>query len=43
VALERADGSYRCRIYAERPRACAEFEIAGDACLTARRRVGLSA
>ncbi len=34
---------YRCRIYAERPRACAEFEVAGDACLTARRRVGLSA
>jgi hypothetical protein len=34
---------YRCRIYPERPRACADFEIAGDACLTARRRVGLSA
>lgn len=34
--------SYRCSIYAERPRACADFAVAGDACLTARRRVGLS-
>jgi Fe-S-cluster containining protein len=36
------DRPYRCRVYAERPRACADFEIAGDACLEARRRVGLS-
>jgi hypothetical protein len=40
------DGSreqpYRCRIYADRPRACAEFAVAGDACLQARRRIGLS-
>ncbi len=43
VALSGVAGSYRCRIYPERPGACAEFEIAGDACLTARRRVGLSA
>ncbi len=43
VALACADGRYRCRIYEERPRACADFEIGGDACLTARRRVGLSA
>jgi hypothetical protein len=43
VALERTAGAYRCRIYPARPRACAEFEIAGDACLAARRRVGLSA
>jgi hypothetical protein len=43
VALEHPGGVYRCRIYTERPRACADFEIAGDACLTARRRVGLSA
>lgn len=43
VALERVDERYLCRVYGERPRACAEFEIAGDACLTARRRVGLSA
>ena len=43
VALE-GDGTvgYRCQIYALRPRHCAELEIAGDACLTARRRVGLS-
>ena len=42
VALTGVAGSYRCRIYLERPHACAAFEIAGDACLTARRRVGLS-
>lgn len=44
VALD-GDGSgqaFRCRVYAERPRACAEFEVAGDACLEARRRTGLS-
>jgi hypothetical protein len=35
-------GPYRCRVYAQRPRACAEFAVAGDACLQARRRVGLS-
>lgn len=33
---------YRCRVYADRPRACADFAVAGDACLQARRRVGLS-
>jgi hypothetical protein len=33
---------YRCRIYADRPHACADFEVGGDACLEARRRVGLS-
>jgi len=45
VALEppRADGAHRCSIYADRPQACAAFPIGGDACLTARRRVGLSA
>jgi len=45
VALEgeRASaGPYRCRIYADRPRACADFAVASDACLEARRRVGLS-
>jgi hypothetical protein len=44
VALE-GDGAthaYRCSVYGERPRACAELEVAGDACLVARRRVGLS-
>lgn len=43
VALTAADGEqYRCRVYAERPQSCADFEVRGDACLEARRRVGLS-
>jgi hypothetical protein len=33
---------YRCVVYGIRPRSCTEFPIAGDACLEARRRVGLS-
>lgn len=33
---------YRCRVYEDRPRACADFALAGDACLLARRRLGLS-
>ncbi len=33
---------YLCKIYEDRPRSCADFAIAGDACLEARRRVGLS-
>jgi len=33
---------YRCRVYEDRPRACADFSLAGDACLLARRRTGLS-
>lgn len=45
VALD-GDGSaaapYRCRHYSTRPKNCGEFEVAGDACLLARRRVGLS-
>ncbi|MFT3923497.1 MAG: YkgJ family cysteine cluster protein [Myxococcales bacterium] len=40
---EQANSPYRCRVYAERPSACADFAMGGDACLTARRRVGLSA
>jgi Putative zinc- or iron-chelating domain len=40
------DGSptapFLCRHYEERPKSCAQFPIAGDACLLARRRVGLS-
>jgi hypothetical protein len=36
------EAPYRCSVYADRPRACAQFELAGDACLQARRRVGLS-
>lgn len=42
VALE-GDGEnapYLCRVYADRPKSCADFAIAGDACLEARRRVG---
>jgi hypothetical protein len=45
VALD-GDGAesnpYRCRHYATRPKNCADFEVAGDACLLARRRVRLS-
>jgi hypothetical protein len=45
VALD-GDGTaaspYRCRHYATRPKNCRDFEVAGDACLLARRRVGLS-
>jgi hypothetical protein len=33
---------YRCGVYGKRPSACREFEIGGDSCLLARRRVGLS-
>lgn len=43
VGLTRSEEGYRCTIYADRPRACADFEVGGDACLSARRRVGLSA
>jgi Fe-S-cluster containining protein len=42
VALDVGAGGHRCRVYADRPRACREFAVAGDACLEARRRVGLS-
>ncbi len=45
VALDGDGGAttpYRCRHYATRPKNCADFEVAGDACLLARRRVGLS-
>jgi len=45
VALE-GSGSpaqpYRCRVYETRPKNCGDFEVAADACLIARRRVGLS-
>lgn len=33
---------FRCRVYEVRPQSCAEFAVGGDACLQARRRVGLS-
>jgi Fe-S-cluster containining protein len=43
VALSGGQGTaFRCSIYPERPRSCREFEVSGDACLLARRRVGLS-
>jgi hypothetical protein len=46
VALT-GDGSkpapYRCTEYAHRPKACADFALGGEACLTARKRVGLAA
>lgn len=42
VALEPNHEQHRCRVYAERPRACRDFAVGGDACLEARRRVGLS-
>ncbi len=31
---------YLCRIYPDRPKSCADFAVAGDACLEARKRVG---
>jgi hypothetical protein len=44
VALQHDPSAhYRCRIYEDRPRSCADFATNGDACLTARRRLGLSA
>ena len=33
---------WRCQRYADRPRNCADLEIAGPACLLARQRAGLS-
>ncbi|MBX3182010.1 MAG: YkgJ family cysteine cluster protein [Polyangiaceae bacterium] len=45
VALRVTQGApprYRCAHYTDRPRACADFEVGGDACFEARRRVGLS-
>lgn len=40
AALE--DGGYACRIYADRPRCCRDFERGGANCLFARARVGLA-
>lgn len=37
-----AENQYRCQHYSTRPKNCFDFEVAGDACLMARRRVGLS-
>lgn len=37
-----AEAPHTCAIYANRPRTCSGFDLAGEHCLTARRRVGLS-
>ena len=42
VGLHAGGPPWRCAVYAVRPLACREFAVAGDACLAARRRVGLS-
>jgi hypothetical protein len=39
---ERRFVPFACEIYADRPKSCRDFEAAGEHCLTARRRVGLS-
>jgi len=46
VALAPANGAaprYLCSDYDHRPRSCRDFPVAGDQCLLARQRVGLSA
>jgi hypothetical protein len=35
-------GPYSCRIYADRPRTCRDFQFGSKNCLDARRKVGLS-
>lgn len=42
AALEGRLGAYTCRVYELRPAPCRDLENAGEHCLTARRRVGLS-
>ena len=43
VALKNdSNAGYRCGHYAIRPRHCSELKVGGDACLIARKRVGLS-
>jgi hypothetical protein len=37
-----AESPYRCRHYEDRPKNCGLFEVGGEGCLQARRRVGLS-
>ncbi len=41
-ALEHGALGYACTVYDQRPRSCRDFAIAGDACLLARRRVGMT-
>ncbi len=40
--LSEVGGCYTCNIYVVRPKACAELTPGGDACLAARRRIGLT-
>lgn len=37
-----AEGPFRCSVYLLRPAGCRDLAVGGDACLSARRRVGLS-
>jgi len=37
-----ATAAFRCRVYDDRPKACADFVVGGSACLVARRRAGVS-
>jgi Fe-S-cluster containining protein len=41
-ALEHKEPPYRCGIYSDRPQSCRDFALGGQACLEARRRIGLS-
>lgn len=40
--LSERDGAYTCTVYDERPKSCVELEPGSDACLSARRRIGLT-
>ncbi len=42
VALAGSPGAWSCRVYADRPRTCRDFERGGRHCLGARRKLGLS-
>lgn len=43
VAIDRSNnGRYPCKIYRDRPRACADLAPGSLACLVARKRIGLS-
>jgi len=37
-----AERTWPCSIYTQRPRSCRDFEVGGEACLLARRRMGIS-
>jgi hypothetical protein len=39
---ETAESPFACSIYLDRPETCRDFELGGENCLIARRRVGLS-